>query len=517
MTREATACIDENAIGALFDHRLSKVEVDEIDRHVARCVDCRDLLCGLVRMYSSPSSPSRALVQTAALVDPRATTAPIAAAVDEAHIRRLLALLGCERRVDTIVGGWRLDGVLGVGGMAEVYAATHVSNGQRAAIKLLRREWLSRPSVVSRFLREGYVANRLRHPGTVAVLGDGTTDNGTPFLVLELLDGQTIAPHVRERLPFSTVLWIASEILEVLGAAHARQIIHRDIKPDNVFLTRGGAVKVLDFGIARVRGLAEDGADFHRPTQHGTMMGTPAFMPPEQARGKLDEIDARTDLWALGATMFALLAGRPVRHGGTPDETLATAMKSEAPKLGSINPAVPPEICEIVDRALAFRRDDRWADAASMQTAIRSVLQRMDSSVPALASRASARANAIDSGMALRVEAQGGSAARTKGMIAIAAALALVGSVAVAARGRVGRAFETVASIPPSVAPFASVQTTSAILPVSTEQTSTPAASAPVDVAHPKAPSTRSSPSKPARRPPARRGTAVADPLLHRD
>jgi serine/threonine-protein kinase len=380
MTSPSTSCIDENAIGALFDHRLSQAETDAIDHHVAECEECRNLLCSMARLYA-PSSP--------ALASGRGSTLPLGepfardASSDEANIRRLLALLGCERQVGRVLGGkWRLDAVLGVGGMAEVYAATHLTNGRRAAIKLLRREWMARPNVVYRFLREGYVANRISHPGAVTILDDGTADDGTPFLVLELLEGRTIGTHIRERLPVRTVVWIACEILDVLAAAHERGIVHRDIKPENVLLTRQGSVKLLDFGIARMHELAPN----IRATQHGVLIGTPAYMPPEQARGALDSIDARTDIWAVGATMFALLAGRPVHLGGTPNETLVSAMKP-APKLGTVATEIPSEIADIVDRALAFSQHERWPDARVMQGALRGALDRVGDSQAGARSR----------------------------------------------------------------------------------------------------------------------------------
>ncbi len=506
------SCIDENVIGALFDHRLSQAEIDAIDEHVSTCSECRDLLCSLARLYAS-SSPSRPLVQTASMLDRRApgarsrtaaaaslAAAPGSRAADEANIRRLLALLGCERQVGKVLcGKWRLDAVLGVGGMAEVYAATHLSNGRRAAIKLLRREWLTRPNIVFRFLREGYVANRLNHPRAVAILDDGTTDTGTPFLVLELLEGHTIAHHVRQRLPITTVLWIACQILDVLGAAHDQRIVHRDIKPENVFLTRSGEVKVLDFGIAR---LAESGASADRQTQQGTMMGTPAYMPPEQARGCLGEIDARSDLWALGATMFALLAGRPVRVGATPNETLVAAMKEPAPRLATVNPSLSREICDIVDRALAFRREDRWQSAGQMQAAIRDVMRRREGSLPRLGAGASTPP------MVTSIDVTPTSKKRSSVGIwmSLAGVLVLATSVGVVARPWMARRAELA-----SAKVAASTQISSLALPAATTSEPAPSGSAIPEVPPVKAAATtRASSAKPARRAPARHVEAPA-------
>jgi serine/threonine-protein kinase len=351
----SAACIDENAIGALFDHKLTPAEAEAIDQHVSKCKDCRDLLASMARLYA-PSAPSGPVPVTSPFGPTVTSPGPKGG---DATIRRLLTMLGSDARIGRILAGkWRIDELLGVGGMAEVYAATHVTNGRRAAIKLLRRESLARPNIVYRFLREGYVANRVNHPGAVTILDDGTADDGTPFLVLELLDGKSIGDNVKkDRLPVSDILRIAHDVLDVLAAAHAQGIIHRDIKPDNILRTRAGQVKVLDFGIAR---LSESQA-----TQLGHIIGTPAYMPPEQATGDA-VIDARADVWALGATMFALLARRTVHDGKGP--------YAPAPKIATVVPNLDPIIGAIVDRALEFEPDHRWPDARSMQEALRAAL-----------------------------------------------------------------------------------------------------------------------------------------------
>jgi eukaryotic-like serine/threonine-protein kinase len=270
----------------------------------------------------------------------------------------------------TLRGKWRLDVLLGVGGMAAVFAATH-RNGTRAAVKLLHAELSVNEEVRERFLREGYVANAVGHAGAVKVIDDDVDADGSLFLVTELLDGETLEDRRTRsggRLAEDDVLSAADQLLDVLAAAHARGIVHRDLKPENVFLTREGQVKVLDFGIARLRELSHAST----ATRSGAAMGTPAFMPPEQARGLWDEVDARSDLWAVGATMFELLTGRPVHDGRTPNEVLLEAMTKAAPPLSVALPGVSPAVAYVVDRALAFDRDDRWRDASRMQEAVRS-------------------------------------------------------------------------------------------------------------------------------------------------
>jgi serine/threonine-protein kinase len=285
-----------------------------------------------------------------------------AAMTEEERERRAQARVG-----QPLLGKWRLDTLLGIGGMAAVYSATH-RNGIRVAIKVLHADHSHVEEVRERFLEEGYAANGVGHPGVAAVLDDGTTDDGSAFLVMELLDGETLDQRLERYghpMAAEEVLAVADQVLDVLAAAHAAGIVHRDIKPENIFVTRNGEVKLLDFGIAR-------NVQSRRThvTQTGFAMGTPAFMPPEQARGRAELITGRTDLWALGATMFWLLSGRMVREAETVNEELLQAMTRSAPSLRPVA-GVAPCVATLVDRALEFAPDDRWPDARSMQQAVR--------------------------------------------------------------------------------------------------------------------------------------------------
>ncbi len=273
-----------------------------------------------------------------------------------------------ERVGRVLRGKWRLDDVLDVGGMATVYSATH-RNGGRAAIKILHAERSCLPEVARRFLREGYVANAVGHPGVVRALDDDVDENGDVFLVMELLDGAPL--HLRAaasggRLPAEEVLRVCDQILDVLAAAHGRGILHRDVKPENIFVTDAGEAKLLDFGIARSPAPAGVST-----TQNGAPLGTPAFMPPEQARGRFDLVGPRSDLWAVGATMFTLLTGEVVHHGETPTELLAASMSRPARSLSAVLPGAHPQLVLLVDKALARDPADRWTDARDMQRALR--------------------------------------------------------------------------------------------------------------------------------------------------
>jgi serine/threonine-protein kinase len=274
-----------------------------------------------------------------------------------------------RRRVgSTLRNKWHLDALLGVGGMAAVYAATH-RNGIRAALKVLHPEVSLDTQWRRRFLREGRAANAVGHDGAVKVLDDDANDDGSVFLVMELLEGESLemrCERVGGRLPEKEVLWIADQLLDILVAAHAKGIVHRDIKPDNLFLTCSGSLKVLDFGIARLREMSTISS-----ATRGGAMGTPAFMAPEQARGLWDEVDGQSDLFSVGATMFTLLSGRCVHEGRTQNEEMLSAMTVRAPPLSSVVPGVAGSVARVIDRALAPDKTDRWPSAQSMQEAVR--------------------------------------------------------------------------------------------------------------------------------------------------
>ena len=269
----------------------------------------------------------------------------------------------------TLKERYRLDGLLGIGGMAAVYRGAH-RNGNRVAIKVLHPELSTNEDIRSRFLKEGYTANAVDHPGAVRVLDDDVEPDGTVFIVMELLEGETVDARWNRcgnRMSTKDVLRLGYDLLDVLAAAHERGIVHRDIKPENLFFTREGTVKILDFGIARMRDGSAGSATL---TANGRMMGSPAFMPREQALGLTKEIDGRTDIWALGATMFTLLSGRFVHEAETV-EGMIVATATQAPKpLSSVAPDVPALAAAIVDRSLGFERDARFPDARAMRHAI---------------------------------------------------------------------------------------------------------------------------------------------------
>jgi eukaryotic-like serine/threonine-protein kinase len=292
-------------------------------------------------------------------------------------------------RVGTVLNDkWTLERLLGVGGMAAVYAGRH-RNGARAAVKILHPELARHKEVRERFQREGYAANKVDHPGVVKVLDDDIVsagpDAGSAYLVMELLDGESL----QDRLERGAVLGereflrLASDVLEVLQAAHERGVVHRDLKPENLFFARGEAkagktrVKVLDFGLARL-------LDTQAITTYGLALGTPSFMSPEQAAGRTHEVDGRTDLFALAATGFRLRAGRRIHEAESPMEVVAKMSRLPAPRIATIAADVSAPFARVIDRALEFKREDRYESAEAMRRDVARALAELgDSERPA--------------------------------------------------------------------------------------------------------------------------------------
>jgi serine/threonine-protein kinase len=275
---------------------------------------------------------------------------------------------------------YRLDRILGIGGMATVYGAVH-RNGDEVAIKILHSSLSTHRDLRARFLREGYVANAVGHPGVVRVLDDDVADDGCAFLVMDLLHGESLQARFQrlQRFDVHEVLKIAKELLDVLVAAHDKGIVHRDLKPDNLFMTQDGRLMVLDFGIARARV-----GPLALTTDTGRVLGTPLFMAPEQARGETAVIDAQTDIWACGATMFTLLSGHYVHETPRFDQITRLAATTAARSLASVMPNLPPSVTEVVDRALKFSKAERWDSAADMRAVVMKATATLQGAAPVL-------------------------------------------------------------------------------------------------------------------------------------
>jgi serine/threonine-protein kinase len=270
-------------------------------------------------------------------------------------------------------GKYRIEGVLGEGGMAVVYAVTHLRNTARLAVKVLHEGSGLKGHVRARFVREGKVANSVHHPGAVQMIDDGVAEDGSPYLVMEHLNGACVDKMGAGGVPLSAALNIAYQVLDVLRAAHANGIVHRDIKPANLFVLRDGRVKVLDFGISRLH----DGAEPFDSVATGSVMGTPFFMAPEQARANTSEIDNRTDLFAVGATLFTLISGKYLYTGDDARQVMTQAATQPARSLACVAPGTPQAVIDLVARALAYDSAARWESAEAMQAAVREVHERL--------------------------------------------------------------------------------------------------------------------------------------------
>jgi len=325
---------------------------------------------------------------------------------DEEVRREVQSLLGHEREAErlmerpamsvatqklavvrgTRLGPYEVTDLVGAGGMGEVYRARDTRLGRDVAIKVLPEHVAHDPAALSRFDHEARAVAALSHPHIEALFDIGETD-GTRYLVMELLEGETLATRLRRgALPEKDALRIGAEIAEALGAAHAHGIVHRDVKPANVMLTRSG-VKLLDFGLARLQRTAgSPGETTAATTELGErgVAGTLPYMAPEQLEGK--EADARADIWALGCVLFEMLAGRRAFEGEGQASLIAAIEKDEVPSVAAHRPAASSALDQLVRHCLKKDPSERWQSAHDLSLRLWEIAesgQRAEASVPA--------------------------------------------------------------------------------------------------------------------------------------
>ncbi len=267
-----------------------------------------------------------------------------------------------------VLGKYRVDCSLGAGGMGLVVAATHVELQDRVAIKLLLPEFANNPELVARFVREARAAASLRSEHVVRVFDVGHLDSGTPYMVMELLEGTDLATGPQgEHLPLEDAVDYVIQTCDAMSVAHAHGMVHRDLKPANLFLANDEhgvpIIKVLDFGISKLKQASPiDGT----LTADRSVMGSPQYMSPEQVRSARD-VDARADIWSLGTILYELIAGRPAFTGETVG-SIFVAVASETPtSLGRLRTGVPPGLEAIVFRCLRKNPADRYQTAQELQ------------------------------------------------------------------------------------------------------------------------------------------------------
>jgi serine/threonine-protein kinase len=278
-----------------------------------------------------------------------------------------------SRLTGTLVGDkYRVDRMIGRGGMGAVFAATNTAIGKRVALKFLGREAARDPAATLRFQREAQAAGVIESEHIVHVFDAGTSPEGLPFLVMELLSGEDLRARLNRDgpLPIREAVKIASEVLRALVRAHAAGIVHRDLKPDNVFLCRrddgSDLVKIVDFGISK---LAHQGSS-ERITYRGTVLGTAHYVSPEQAHGR-DDVDHRADLYGVGVLLFEMLAGRPPHVGPSYEAVLVSICTEDAPDVRGLRPDTPFSLAAAVTCALSRDPNGRYASAEEFLEALR--------------------------------------------------------------------------------------------------------------------------------------------------
>ena len=299
----------------------------------------------------------------------------------------------------TRLGPYEIAEAIGAGGMGEVYRARDTRLDRTVAIKVLPSQFAADPELRARFDREARAVSSLNHPH-ICALYDVGSESGTDFLVLEYLEGETLAERIARigALPPLDALKIGSEICSALDRAHRAGIVHRDLKPANVMLTKGGA-KLLDFGLAKTAapvvtatGLSMMPTTPHGVTQQGAILGTFQYMAPEQIEGL--EADARTDIFAFGALLFEMLTGRPAFEGKTRASLLGAILKDEPPRVSTLQPVAPANLDRVVSTCLAKDPDDRYQSARDLLRDLQWIASGADSAggMPAAAVLPSSRA-----------------------------------------------------------------------------------------------------------------------------
>jgi serine/threonine-protein kinase len=291
--------------------------------------------------------------------------------------------------IGTSVGNYLVKSKLGEGGMGIVFLAEHPLISRRVAIKVIHPDYARNPEAVSRFFTEAQAVNRIGHPNIVDITDFGQSAEGESYFIMEYLAGESLSGRLAKgRMPLAVGLHIAVQVADALAASHASSILHRDLKPDNVFLIIRGhdhsVVKVLDFGLAKLTG--GDQKSSHK-TRTGSVMGTPYYMAPEQCAGKSD-IDGRADVYSLGVMLWEMVVGRVPFPGEGYGEIIVKHLTEPAPRAIAENPECPPWLDEVIDHALAKEKTQRVQTMAELRDTLQAQLDQIPPELMAAAGMA---------------------------------------------------------------------------------------------------------------------------------
>jgi len=336
------------------------------------------------RLIEAPGPPRRTGAQT--VVEPRPAVSGTAATAPDVGAAAAVAPAAVSEGFDSLVGAtlagrYQIIRRIGEGGMGAVYEAKHAIIGKRVAVKVLLEKFLTKSDFVARLLQEARLASAIGHEHIVDVTDFGTTDDGRAFVVMEFLEGESLAQLVMREapLPVERALRIARQVASALGAAHAKGIVHRDIKPENIYLVQrgdGDFIKVVDFGISKaVKSTQGDDAPDYRLTHTGLLLGTPLYMSPEQARGE-EDLDHRVDVWALGVMLYECLTGEVPFRANNYLGIISQVLTHEAIPPSKLRPelGISEAVETVVMHAMEKDRARRYPTMAEVEADIDRVL-----------------------------------------------------------------------------------------------------------------------------------------------
>src|SRR6476620_10319194 len=344
----------------LFDEAMTRGPKERIVFLDEACEGDRDLRKQVERLVKSHEKSGDFLESSAFAVAPELLTDDRARA-----------------SVGELIGHYRIESLIGIGGMGEVYLARDERLGRKVALKLLPERLTADETQLSRFKTEARAASALNHPNILTVYEIGAEGN-RQFIATEFIEGMTLRASLRcERMNLHAALEIAVQVASALAAAHESGVVHRDIKPENIMLRPDGYAKVLDFGIAKLteqRLTVDDhtgGTTAALETRQGLVLGTARYMSPEQARGQ--KVDARSDIWSLGVVLYEMVGGSPPFRGETPSDCIASILTAEPPPLSGVLSDVPLKLESILQKALRKNSDERYQTIKEMLTDLRNL------------------------------------------------------------------------------------------------------------------------------------------------